>query len=1010
MDVSRTFLVLVVAALSTLPARAEDAHLGLRDPDALERHWPGQLLLAERRLSESPELSQRDRQAVVAALDAASAFLAGEDGKPAARRDFGAGLDALGADRELFLSRGGGLGEIAREVLGPDALLAVLDRGGPDAPPAPGLLALRAEVLYDAGRYPEAAAAALKAWELSGHTDESARALYNSSKGRGEAKSVKQAVQETPVAGAVPAGRSGRVAPPVSQNARRTTAVVPGVASPAGAGEEDFLPSLQSLRAEQAAYAGLREAVSDAPLPVSAGRGAFERPWAGVERDLKLREAARTAAEWLEGDRGAAALRDELSGSRRQDLAGALARASSRLDESDTGRAEARIRSALMDRSASEDARAAAAQELLLLKRRDPGYFAAKAASFDLVRFNREHLADFRAGTRFSGVELGLQPPPGSDPASIDYEAAADGSLSPVRLVSADGTARERGAAPGSWTIFDKAGAVAGWSLDPAAFAALTDAKERGGAISAAARWLATNGFKPGGRADQSDAAASLLGDLLGRPDAGVKGAQLFFDRASGRVSMDSYYERGVKQRVARWEGEGAEGALALYERVASDPNDATTPWRKVMLYRGGAERELLTTKTVSNGESPGRVVTGTTVELLPVAVHYRRDADGRWARDGQTREFREQRQVVHDSAGLVGGSAEVLSVAGRGATDLTASALAAGGALSLYPSRALPRAGALVAEIQQDWFERARVDFVDNSLSRELGENYAGDAYKNQKAAMNLDGSKHIQNVRRELTEQGHPMLGAVTGAGVGFANSMLPMAAGFGALHSVASLGKAGQLAAMGVGIVMTGTSGWNYRIAYNELQRTRAEFDERDPRSMADYYTALQGFTEQSAGQLLLLGGISEVVKVRAPVEPEVVSLPGDRPRQAKLGSDPGVMAASGWTKPEAGYYDVILHGLPDKFRVYTNGKWVDMDHRALARFIRKQYDYDGSSIRLLSCSTGACEAGVAKDLANKLGVPVKAPTDVLHVFSDGALSIGEDPFKNTGTWKIFKPGKK
>ena len=49
------------------------------------------------------------------------------------------------------------------------------------------------------------------------------------------------------------------------------------------------------------------------------------------------------------------------------------------------------------------------------------------------------------------------------------------------------------------------------------------------------------------------------------------------------------------------------------------------------------------------------------------------------------------------------------------------------------------------------------------------------------------------------------------------------------------------------------------------------------------------------------------------------------------------------------------------------------------------------------------------GVAKNLANKLGVPVKAPIDLLHVYPNGRMVIRLDEFTNTGTWKIFFPGK-
>ncbi len=646
---------------------------------------------------------------------------------------------------------------------------------------------------------------------------------------------------------------------------------VPGVSPPGQERANDRVASLSDLELEQSAYNALREAVSAAPMPVSAARSAFDQSSSVVERDLKLRQAAQAASEWLSRsqDPKAHALLEGLSDSRRTVLGDALSRASALMDRTEAGREDARVRSVLMGQDAAPEARDEAVQSLLALRRQDPGYFKAKAAALEYVRFNREHLADFPAKTRFSGAELGMEPPPDSGLASIEYETTKDGRLIAARLVSADGSSRERAEVAGAWTVRDKSGAVTGWTLDAGAFAAMDDIKARSESVAAAARWLATQGFKPGGHAEQSDAAASVLGDLLGHIDAGVKGVQVYADRAEGRLIVDAYYTHGVKQKVVRFEpGEAGQGpGLALYERTVADPSDATTPWRKAMLYRGANERELMTAKVVSNGDALSRAVTGTTVELVPVAVGYRRDEDGRWARDGRTREFAEQRQVIHDSAGAIGGSGEVLGVAGRGATDLAASAFAASGALSLYPARAVPRVGSLVAEVQQDWFERAGVNLVNNAVSTELGERYQGDAYKDRKTAMNLDQRKYVQNVRQELTEQGHPLLGAVAGGGVGFANSVLPMAAGLGALHGVSKLNFAGELAAKGVGLVMGGKGAWDVGVAGNEFFRAKDDFDERDPRSVAAYYTSIQNLTEQSAGQLMLLGGLREVFKGRA-----------------------------------------------------------------------------------------------------------------------------------------------
>jgi hypothetical protein len=126
-------------------------------------------------------------------------------------------------------------------------------------------------------------------------------------------------------------------------------------------------------------------------------------------------------------------------------------------------------------------------------------------------------------------------------------------------------------------------------------------------------------------------------------------------------------------------------------------------------------------------------------------------------------------------------------------------------------------------------------------------------------------------------------------------------------------------------------------------------------------------------------------------------------------AKLGNDSAILNATKWLKAEQGYYDVVVHGNPNVVGVRAGDQWLLMDHRSLATYIQKQADYGGSAVRLASCQTGACDIGFAQNLANKLGVPVKAPTDKLYVFPSGSTVIGPNQFTNTGGWRIFVPTK-
>ena len=112
-----------------------------------------------------------------------------------------------------------------------------------------------------------------------------------------------------------------------------------------------------------------------------------------------------------------------------------------------------------------------------------------------------------------------------------------------------------------------------------------------------------------------------------------------------------------------------------------------------------------------------------------------------------------------------------------------------------------------------------------------------------------------------------------------------------------------------------------------------------------------------------------------------------------------------------KPEPGYTDVVVHGTPNSVAIMHNGKWVYLDQRRLSTMLRHDKEFSkNKAIRLISCSTGANTAGFAQNLANKLGVKVKAPSDTLWVFPNGKMRIGPNQFTNTGHWVNYKPYKK
>lgn len=78
---------------------------------------------------------------------------------------------------------------------------------------------------------------------------------------------------------------------------------------------------------------------------------------------------------------------------------------------------------------------------------------------------------------------------------------------------------------------------------------------------------------------------------------------------------------------------------------------------------------------------------------------------------------------------------------------------------------------------------------------------------------------------------------------------------------------------------------------------------------------------------------------------------------------------------------GTLDIVAHGSPNSIQIQHNGKDIEINSRMLAKIIKKNPQYKKNGIRLLSCETGSLRNGFAQNLANKLGVPVSAPTKLL-----------------------------
>ena len=83
---------------------------------------------------------------------------------------------------------------------------------------------------------------------------------------------------------------------------------------------------------------------------------------------------------------------------------------------------------------------------------------------------------------------------------------------------------------------------------------------------------------------------------------------------------------------------------------------------------------------------------------------------------------------------------------------------------------------------------------------------------------------------------------------------------------------------------------------------------------------------------------------------------------------------------------------------------------MSPRLLAAIIRHTKGWNGQNIRLLSCSTGQRIGDAycfAEELANVLGVKVKAPNDLLYINVHGQTRIGKT---GNGEMILFSPNQR
>lgn len=102
----------------------------------------------------------------------------------------------------------------------------------------------------------------------------------------------------------------------------------------------------------------------------------------------------------------------------------------------------------------------------------------------------------------------------------------------------------------------------------------------------------------------------------------------------------------------------------------------------------------------------------------------------------------------------------------------------------------------------------------------------------------------------------------------------------------------------------------------------------------------------------------------------------------------------------TPTYGGYLDVVMHGDATGTEAAIEGERVQFTLDELSTMITRAESWEQRPIRLMSCSTG--QESLAQELADRIGVPVYAPSDVLNVGHDGRTWVDAD-----GSWRRFEP---
>ena len=312
-------------------------------------------------------------------------------------------------------------------------------------------------------------------------------------------------------------------------------------------------------------------------------------------------------------------------------------------------------------------------------------------------------------------------------------------------------------------------------------------------------------------------------------------------------ILADGYQKQVLGQwtKVPKAESGGLASDVAMNISVRSAGKDEDINKRdylKLFRYSG----ENVTDRFSADSRTTGNWFTGYGAEADNYIHRYNSDTKA------PITKIKTGTENLFSSPGIIGQTGIAAGNLGKGAVQLTGSALAVAGAGTI---------GWADKNLQDEFMTRAKANFYGNEVSRSLGQNLIGDRYNEGYSRLEVKEDRNIQNVGREMASMGSPTLGAVLQGGVEFSNGMATtalMAPLGGAISGVA--GKTGTIGAVAgdtysayktvKGVYSTGASGVEF------VQSYRA-FDENDPQSKERYYAAVTGLTASALNAPKTLG---------------------------------------------------------------------------------------------------------------------------------------------------------